>query len=216
MSAGILPAPLRGVPWRVLIPLTLLVCFGAAVLYSAAGGSLQPYASSHLLRFGILLAMALVIRRFPRELLLFAAYPAYVAILAMLFVVEAIGFVGGGAQRWIDIGFMQLQPSEFMKPGIVLVLASFYHALPPGLTSSWRALIPAGVLIGLPVGMVMLQPDLGTSLAIAFGGVVTMFLAGLPARWFVGGGLAAAVAAPLAYFFLLHDYQRNRVLTFLD
>jgi rod shape determining protein RodA len=216
MRLAVLPAPLEGVPWRVLIPLTLLVCFGAAVLYSAAGGSLQPYASSHLLRFGILLAMALVIRRFPRELLLFAAYPAYVAILAMLFVVEAIGFVGGGAQRWIDIGFMQLQPSEFMKPGIVLVLASFYHALPPGLTSSWRALIPAGVLIGLPVGMVMLQPDLGTSLAIAFGGVVTMFLAGLPARWFVGGGLAAAVAAPLAYFFLLHDYQRNRVLTFLD
>jgi rod shape determining protein RodA len=216
MSAGILPAPLTGIPWRVLVPLTLLVCFGAAVLWSAAGGSMSPYATSHLVRFGIFLVMALVIRRFPRELVLFAAYPVYVVILVMLLVVEAIGFVGGGAQRWIDIGFMQLQPSEFMKPVIVLVLASFYSSLPPGMASSWRALIPAALLIGLPVGMVMLQPDLGTSLAIAFGGVVTMFLAGLPARWFVGGGLAAAVAAPLAFFFLLHDYQRNRVLVFLD
>jgi rod shape determining protein RodA len=103
-----------------------------------------------------------------------------------------------------------------MKPTIVLVLATFYSTLPPGFTGTWRALVPAGILIGLPMGLVLLQPDLGTSLAIAFGGVVVMFLAGLPWRWFAGGALAAAVAAPLAYFFALHDYQRNRVTVFLD
>src|SRR5690606_36103573 len=90
------------------------------------------------------------------------------------------------------------------------------HSLPAGMVGSWRALIPAGLLIGMPVGLVLLQPDLGTSLAITFGGVVVMFLAGLPAKWFVGGGLAALVTAPLAYFFALHDYQRARVTTFLD
>ncbi len=216
MKITILPAPLEGLPWRVLIPLTLLVCFGAAVLYSAAAGSFERYAASHLMRYGIFLAMALVIRLFPRDLVLLAAYPAYAAVLALLVVVEAIGVVGGGSQRWINLGFMQLQPSEFMKPCIVLVLASFYHSLPAGMVGNWRALIPAGLLIGMPVGLVLLQPDLGTSLAIAFGGVVVMFLAGLPAKWFVGGGLAALVTAPLAYFFALHDYQRARVTTFLD
>ena len=216
MKVAVLPDPLTGIPWRVLIPLTLLVCFGAAVLYSAAGGSLQPYALSHLIRFGIFLVMALIIRRFPRELVSFAAYPAYAGVLALLVVVDAIGAVGGGAQRWIDLGFMQLQPSEFMKPGIVLVLAKFYGSLPPGMTSTWRALVPAGVLVAMPMGLVLLQPDLGTALSIGFGAAVVMFLAGLPLKWFVGGGLAAAVAAPMAYFFALHDYQRQRVTTFLD
>lgn len=216
MSAGILPAPLRGIPWRVLIPLTLLVCFGATVLYSAAGGSLQPYALSHLIRYAVFLVMALIISRLPRELVQFAAYPAYGAVLLLLMAVEAIGAIGGGSQRWLDLGFMTLQPSELMKPGIVLVLAMFYHSIPPGFMGSWRALVPAGVLIGFPMALVLLQPDLGTALAIGFGGVVVMFLAGIPARWFVGGGIAAVVATPLAYFFGLHDYQRARVTTFLD
>lgn len=216
MRGGILPAPLTGIPWRVLLPLTLLVCFGAAVLYSAAAGSMQPYAMSHLIRYGVFLALALVISRMPRELVHFAAYPTYGAVLLLLMAVEAIGAVGGGSQRWLELGFIRLQPSELMKPGIVLVLASFYGSLPPGMTASWRALIPAALLIGFPAGLVMLQPDLGTALAITFGGVVVMFLAGLPAKWFVGGGAAGAVIAPLAYFFLLHDYQRARVTTFLD
>jgi rod shape determining protein RodA len=216
MRPGILPSPLVGIPWRVLIPLNLLVLFGASVLYSAAGGSLQPYALSHLLRFGVFLAMALVIWRLPRELVQLAAYPAYALILVLLMAVEVIGQMGGGAQRWLNLGFIRLQPSELMKPGIVLVLASFYHSLPPGMTGSWRALLPAGLLIGVPMGLVLLQPDLGTALAIAFGGAAVMFLAGLPAKWFAGGGAAAVAAAPLAYFFLLKDYQQRRVTTFLD
>jgi rod shape determining protein RodA len=216
MSASFLPTPLTGIPWRILVPLTLLVCFGAAVLWSAAGGSMSPYASSHLVRYGVFLTMALILRRFPRDLVQFAAYPAYGAVLVLLVVVETIGAVGGGSQRWIDLGFMQLQPSEFMKPCIVLVLASFFHSLPPGMTSTWRAIVPAGLLIAAPMALVLLQPDLGTALAIGFGGAVVMFLAGLPAKWFIGGGLAAAVVAPLAYLFALHDYQRARVTTFLD
>jgi rod shape determining protein RodA len=164
----------------------------------------------------VFVVMALVISRFPRDLVQFAAYPVYGAILLLLFAVEALGAIGGGSQRWLDLGFVRLQPSEFMKPGIVLALATFYHSLPPGMTSSWRALLPAAVLLGMPMGLVLLQPDLGTALAIGFGGIVVMFLAGLPIKWFAGGGLAAAIAAPLAYFFVLHDYQRSRVTVFLD
>ena len=216
MKPSILPAPLAAIPWRVIVPLTLLVCFGALVLDSAAGGVFQTYAASHLVRYVVFLAMAFVLSRFPRDLVLWAAYPAYGAIVVMLVLVELLGAVSGGSQRWLDLGFIRLQPSEFMKPCIVLVLAAFYHNLPPGMTGNWRALIPAAGLMVVPVGLVMLQPDLGTGLAIAFGATVVIFLAGLPLRWFVGAGLAALVAIPLAYFFALHDYQRNRVTVFLN
>lgn len=217
MAGGIhVPAPIARLPWRVIIPLSALVLFGSSVLYSAAGGKLQPWATTHLIRYSVFLIMALVISRLPRDLFKMAAYPGYIALVVLLMLVELIGGIGGGSQRWLNLGFMQLQPSELMKPGIVLVLARFYDGLPPALTQSWRALLPAGALLGVPAGLVMLQPDLGTGLAITFGAVVVMFLAGLPLRWFIGAGLTAVVAAPVAFFTLLHGYQRNRVLVFLD
>ena len=211
-----LPAPIAEFPWRVVIPLTLLVAFGAAVLHSAAGGSMNPYADSHLIRFGVFLFVALVMSYFPEDWAKLVAVPAYVITLVLLIAVELVGQLGGGSQRWLELGFMRLQPSELMKPGIVLIVAAFYHTLPVGMISSWRALlVPIGLII-LPVGLVLLQPDLGTSLAIAFGGVVVMFLAGIPQKWFIGGGIAALILAPIAYFFGLQPYQQQRVLTFLD
>jgi rod shape determining protein RodA len=109
-----------------------------------------------------------------------------------------------------------IQPSELMKPAIVLVLARYFHQLPPGMVATFRALIPPALLVVFPVALVLVQPDLGTGLAITFGSVVMLFLAGIPMRWFAIGGGAAAVVAPLAYFFALHDYQRARVTTFMD
>ncbi len=213
---AIVPEPIARQPWGMLVPLIALVLFGAAVLFSAAGGSMDPFASSHLIRFCVFLVMAAIIASLPREFVKFMTYPAYIGVLALLVAVEVIGQVGGGSQRWIDFGFMVLQPSELMKPVIVLVLARFYASLPVGLISDWRALVIPGGLILLPVAFVLLQPDLGTSLAIAFGGAVVMLLAGLPMRWFVGGGVLAAIAAPLAFFFALQDYQQRRVMTMFD
>ncbi|MFC3099406.1 rod shape-determining protein RodA [Altererythrobacter lauratis] len=211
-----LPAPLAALPWIMLLPLFALVLFGAAVLYSAAGGSMSPYALSHILRFLVFLVGAFVLMMLPRRLVIDNAYLAYGGVLLLLMAVEAVGAVGGGSQRWLELGVVRLQPSELMKPVIVLVLASFFHTLPIGMLRSWRALLPPLVLMGLPMGLVLLQPDLGTALAIGFGGVVVVFLAGVPLRWFIGGGLIAVVVAPLAYFFALQDYQRRRVTTFLD
>jgi rod shape determining protein RodA len=216
MSRSIVPEIVARQPWQMLIPLFGLVSLGAAVLYSAAGGHLQPYALSHVVRFGVFLVMAIAISRLSRNFFRTAAYPIYGGIVALLILVELIGAVGGGSQRWLNLGFMTLQPSELMKPAIVLVLAKFYENLPPSMTASWRGLAPAGVLIGIPAALVILQPDLGTALAICFGGAVTMFLAGLPLWWFLSAGAAAVVAIPVAFFTLLHGYQRNRVLTFLD
>lgn len=211
-----LPAPLAQVPWRVLLPLTALVCFGAAVLHSAAGGDFGTYASSHLIRYTIFLIVAFIIARVPQPIVLMGAFPAYGAVTVLLMAVEAMGAIGGGSQRWLAVGPLTLQPSELMKPCIVLALARFYHAIPPGMTADWRALLGAGGLVALPMGLVLLQPDLGTALAIGFGGFIVLFLAGLPGRWFAGAIVAGMAIAPLAYFFGLHDYQRRRVTTFLD
>ncbi|SMC30472.1 rod shape-determining protein RodA [Novosphingobium sp. B1] len=216
MPRAYVPAAIARQPWSVLLPLIALVSFGAAVLDSAAGGRFEIWSLSHLFRFGVFLVVAMIIARLPRELFSKLAIPVYAGLCFLLVLVELIGGIGGGSQRWLNLGFMTLQPSELMKPGIVLVLAWFYSVLPIGETQSWRALLPAAVLLGIPAGLVMLQPDLGTGLAITFGAVVVMFLAGLPLRWFLGAGAAGLIAAPLAFFFLLHDYQRNRVLVFLD
>ena len=143
-------------------------------------------------------------------------YPGYLTVLLLLLAVEVVGAVGGGSQRWLELGPVRIQPSELMKPAVVLAMARFYETLPLGMVGTWRSLVPAGMLIVLPMGLVLMQPDLGTSVAIAFGGVVVMFLAGLPMWWFLLAGGAAVSAAPLVYFFALHDYQRARVTTFLD
>ena len=211
-----LPAPIAQFPWRVVIPLVMLVAFGAAVLHSAAGGSMSPYADGHLLRFGVFFVMALVMSRFPEDWVKLIAIPAYIAILLLLIAVEIVGQLGGGAQRWLDLGFMRLQPSELMKPGLVLLLAAFFHNLPVGMIGTWRALlVPLGLIL-LPVGFVLLQPDLGTSLAIVFGGIVVMYLAGIPQKWFIGGAIAAIPLGFLAYTFGLKPYQQQRVLTFIN
>ena len=216
--SSVIPAPIARQPWSMLTPLILLTCFGAAVLYSAAGGSFTPFASSHLIRFGIFMVVALVIAAMPRDFVKLVAYPAYVGILLLLVAVEAAGAMGGGSQRWLEVGPIRLQPSELMKPAIALALAlaRFYDTLPTGMIGSWRALVPAGVIIALPVGLVLMQPDLGTALAILFSGAVVMFLAGLPMSWFLSAGAAGAIAVPLAYNFALKPYQQRRVTTFLD
>ena len=213
---GIVPEPIARQPWEMLIPLFMLVAFGAAVLFSAAGGSMDPFASSHLIRFGVFLVMASIIASLPRELVRFLTYPAYIIVLLLLVAVEAMGALRGGSQRWLDLGFMVLQPSELMKPVIVVTLAQFYSTLPVGLFSSWRALVLPGAMIAVPMALVLLQPDLGTSLAIAFGGAVVMLLAGLPLRWFVIGGTTALAAAPVVFFFGLQEYQQRRVLTIFN
>jgi len=216
MAGGLLPQPIATLPWRVLLPLAMLTCFGAAVLYSAAGGSFDKYSLPHLIRFAMFVVMAVAISYARPDFVRWAVYPVYGAVCLMLILVEALGHISGGSQRWLNIGPLVLQPSELMKPTIVLVLASFYNTLPAAMVSNWRSLIPPALLIGFPMILVLLQPDLGTALAITFVGTVVMFLAGLPIKWFAGAGAAGAVAAPLAFFFVLHDYQRQRVTTFLS
>lgn len=214
--SSMIPAPLAQLPWRLLMLVAALGGFGTIILFSAASGSFQPWAASHAIRFSIFLVMALIMSRMQEDFWKAVAYPGFIATLLLLIGVEVVGGISGGSQRWLDLGIIRLQPSELMKLAIILALARFYDQLPSGEIRRWSALWPAGVAIALPAALVMLQPDLGTALMITAGGLTIMFLAGLPLRLFLGGAGALAVIAPLSYFFLLHDYQRKRVTTFLD
>ena len=212
---SLVPVPLAQLPWRLISLVVAIGGFGLVVLYSAAGGNLRPWALSQGLRFAAFLGIAILLSKVRMEQLKAAAFPTYAVLLVLLIAVELLGVVGGGSQRWLDLGIIRLQPSELMKPAIVLTLARFYDLLPAGEIRGWNAIWPAAALIGLPAALVMLQPDLGTALMIVAGGLTVAFLAGLPLRLFVGGALALAAALPIA-FSMMHEYQRNRVNIFLN
>ncbi|MFP5330161.1 MAG: rod shape-determining protein RodA [Alphaproteobacteria bacterium] len=215
ISSAIIPQPLARLPWRLLFLVIGIGGIGVITLYSAAGGSMTPWALKQSVVFLVFLSVAVAMSWISESTIKAASFPLYAVVLVMLVAVEMLGFVGKGAQRWLDVGPIRLQPSEFMKPVIVLVLARFYELLPPGDIRRWRAIWPAALLLGFPFLLILVQPDLGTALMVLFIGVTVMFVAGLPWWLFAGAAAAVAVAAPVAYS-MMHEYQRKRVLTFLD
>jgi rod shape determining protein RodA len=215
ISSAIIPQPLARLPWRLLFLVMGIAMIGLLTLYSAAGGSVNPWALKQAFIFLVFLSVAVGMSWIRESSIKTVAFPLYAVILLMLVLVEMLGFVGKGAQRWLDIGPIRLQPSEFMKPAMVLVLARFYSLLPPADIKKWRAIWPAALLLGVPAALILVQPDLGTAVMVLLIGGTVMFVAGLPWWLFAGAFLAVATAAPIAYT-LMHDYQRQRVLIFLN
>jgi rod shape determining protein RodA len=205
----------RALPWGMLLALFAATALGLATLYSAAGGHWRPWALNQGVRFAVLFCAMLALSYVRPERWREWAYPFYGITLVLLIAVEAMGHIGMGAQRWIDLGIIRLQPSEFMKLAVVLSLARFFHGVPPRFVSAPSTLAVPAALVGAPAALVMLQPDLGTAMMISFAGTAVIFLAGIQLRWFIGAGLLAAAAMPVAWG-MLHDYQRNRVLIFMD
>ena len=213
--SAIIPQPLAKLPWRLIFLVAGIAGMGIITLFSAAGASMQPWAAKQGLTILFFLTLAIGMSWIRESTIRSLVFPAYAAIVLMLILVEALGFVGKGAQRWLDLGFIRLQPSEFMKPAIVLVLARFYELLPAGAIRQWRAIWPAALLIGVPWALILVQPDLGTATMVLLSGLTVMFLAGLPMWLFLGGAGIIGAALPIVYSFM-HDYQRRRVLIFLD
>ncbi|MHB9879235.1 rod shape-determining protein RodA [Pacificimonas sp. ICDLI1SI03] len=190
--------------------------FSLLVLYSAAGGSTAPWMTNQGIRFAALFVMMLVLSQFDVTFWLKWAYPFYGACFVMLVGVEAVGQLGGGSQRWLNLGIINLQPSELMKIAVVLALARYFHTLPRVRTAALSSLVLPAIVIAFPAALVMLQPDLGTALTIILGGATIVFLAGARLWLFLTAGAAAIVGVPLAVKFLLKEYQQRRVLIFLD
>jgi rod shape determining protein RodA len=211
-----LPVKLTEIDWRLTGLLCLVAGVGAMMLHSVGGGSWEPWAANHVIRVSFCLVMMLVLALVDLRFWFAISYPVYVAGLLLLIAVELFGYTAMGAQRWLDLGFIRLQPSEIMKVGIVLALARWYHGTSAqDARLSWKLLIPV-TMIGLPVLLVAHQPDLGTAMLIALTGGAVMFIAGLSWKVILAAGTAVAAAIPPFVMFVLHDYQRARVLTFLN
>jgi rod shape determining protein RodA len=206
---------LLGLNWPLVWLVATLAAIGFAMLVSAANGSIEPWAWRQGVRFGVGLCVALVVALIDLRFWLRWAYLIYGGALLLLLGVELMGTIGMGAQRWIDLGLFRLQPSEVMKVAMVLALARYFHSRGAEEMRRPMVLAPPLALIGLPAGLVLLQPDLGTAMLLLLAAATLLMVAGV--RWWMLGSLLAlaAAAAPLAWQFL-HDYQRRRLLTFLN
>ncbi len=210
-----LPVKLAEIDWRLVGLLCLVAGVGAMMLYSLGGTSWEPWAANHVLRVGVCVVIMLVLSLVNLRIWFATAYPIYFAALVLLVAVELFGYTVNNAKSWLDLGVTRIQPSELMKIGVVLALARWYHgASAQDARLSWKLIIPAAI-IGVPVLLVADQPDLGTAMLIAMTGGAMMFMAGLSWRLVAAAAAAAAVAIPLFVQFVLHEYQRQRVLTFL-
>ena len=205
--------------WQLNWILILLICaiasIGFAMLYSAGNGSYTPWAERQMVRFavgmGLMLAIALTDIRF----WLRYAYAFYAIALILLIAVEFAGTAGMGAQRWISLNFFNLQPSELMKIALVLSLARYFHRLSlEDVTRPTRLLFPI-LLVAAPTALVLRQPDLGTSLLLLIGSAAIFFLAGVRIWKFILIGLIGLASIPVGWS-MLHNYQKNRIMTFLS
>jgi len=203
------------IDWMLCGLLCLIAGAGGLMLYSIDGSKWTPWAADHMIRFGLFFLLMIVLALVDLRVWFVMAYPVYALGLIMLLGVEVAGDISLGAKRWLALGVLRFQPSEIMKIGLVLALARFYHALSADdARLSWKLLLPLG-MIGVPALLVAHQPDLGTAILLSATGLAVMMLAGLSLRLIAIGTVGVLAAAPAAFMFVLHDYQRQRLLTFL-
>ncbi len=203
------------VNWLLVLLIAVVASVGFISLYSAASGNLDPWASRQMTRFAVGLAVMLIVALIDMRVWAALAYPAYLISLVLLILVEVMGTQTMGAQRWIDLGVFQLQPSELMKISMVLALARYFHNLTYAEVGNPLYLIPPILIVFVPAALVLKQPDLGTALLIVALGGAIFFLAGVRIWKFLVVLAAAAAAVPIAWQYL-HGYQKQRILTFLD
>jgi len=201
--------------WSLIAVLSAIASVGFLTLYSAAQGSVEPWAIKSMVRFGmgltILITVALIDIRFWMR----HAYIFYLVSVVLLVAVDIRGTIGMGAQRWIDLGFIQIQPSEIMKIALILTLARYFHGASLQDVGRPLFLIPPLIMVLAPVGLVMKQPDLGTAMMLLMTAGAIFFMAGVR-LWKFGILIAGGAGAiPVAWQFL-HDYQKKRVLIFLN
>ena len=208
--------------WPLVILVTAVASIGFLMLYSIAGGNLDTWARPQMERFAAGMVLMFIVAMMPIWFWRSMSGAAYLVAFALLLVVEVYGVVGMGAQRWIDLGFIRLQPSEMMKFTLVMVLAAYYDGLDPKRVSHPLDVLIPVLLIITPTVLVLMQPNLGTSLLLVLGGATVMFAAGV-SLWYFAAVTALGVGAIVGVFLtrgtpwqFLHDYQYTRIDTFLD
>ena len=200
------------IDWPLFTGLLILVAIGLVILYSASNQSLDVINKQTIRICIAFLTMFLFAQIPPANYRTWAPW-IFGAGVFLLFIVLAIGVIGKGAQRWLNLWLFQFQPSELMKIAIPMMLAWYLHEKP--LPPSMNTLLMLLIIIGVPAVLIAKQPDLGTALLVSFAGFSVILLAGISGRWLMSFIALAAIGAPILWHFM-HDYQRDRVLTFLN
>tara|TARA_Y100000588_G_C14129664_1_gene871012 strand:- start:90 stop:1244 length:1155 start_codon:yes stop_codon:yes gene_type:complete len=215
ISQRALVAKLGQVSWGLLFLTLLVAVIGFAMLYSAAGGSVYPWAERQIIRFIFGIIFLLIVCLLDIRFWLRWAYLFYGLALISLIVVEGYGLIGMGAQRWLDIGWVQVQPSEIMKIALILGLSAYFHRKTLEDVRRIRSLLVPLMMTLIPILLVLRQPDLGTAVMLGIGAAVVFFVAGTPIKYFIMAAIGAIAAVPVAWQFL-KTYQQERILTFLN
>ncbi len=203
------------ISWPLVLLLTLVASAGFLALFSAANGSIDPWADRQMVRFAAGVVIMASVAVVDLRIWMRSAYAIYTIGMVLLVAVEIRGTIGMGAQRWIDLGFIQLQPSEIMKIALVLCLARYFHGASLQDVGRVQFLLVPLLIVLAPVALVLKQPDLGTAMMLLMTSAVLFFLSGVR-LWMFGTVAAIGIGAlPVAWNFL-HDYQKRRVLTFLN
>lgn len=208
-------ARLGRIPWGIVVLVSLIASIGFMMLYSAAEGNWEPWALTQLIRFGLMFPVMIAIAITPIEFWMRISYFAYALVLVLLIAVDVMGTSAGGAQRWLRIGPLNIQPSEITKVCVVFVLARYFHGRSYAEVGNILYLLPPLLLVALPAVLILRQPNLGTTLIILMVSATIFFAAGLR-LWKIAIVVVGALGALPLVWQHMHDYQKRRVYTFLD
>lgn len=202
--------------WSVVVVICIISSVGFMMLYSAANGHWLPWALPQIIRFGAGFILMIVIACVDLRVWRHVAYPLYAISFLLLVAVEVVGAIGMGAQRWISLGPLNIQPSELMKIALILALARYLSRFKlEEIQKKPSLLVPAIIMILMPMVPVLKQPDLGTALLLGMIGVCLLFASGVKVRYFISSAILGVLTLPIGWYFL-RPYQQNRILTFLD
>jgi len=202
--------------WAMFVPMCLVLIVSEFILYSAGGGAWKPFALSQLFKilfgFGVFAIAAFT----NIKLWIKSAYIIYAIALILIILVTFVGHTGMGAQRWLNIGFIHIQPSEMFKIALVIALARYFAWMNSVDLSKFKNYIAPALMMLVPFGLIVIQPDLGTALSIAMITIGMFYIVGANKKWFIIGAILALMAAPVVWFGGMHQYQRDRVITFIN
>ena len=202
--------------WVMFVPMCLVLIVSEVMLYSAGGGSWQPFALSQLFKIVIGFGVFAIAAFTNIKLWIKSAYIIYAIALIMIIMVTFFGHTGMGAQRWLNLGFMHIQPSELFKIALVVALARYFAWMNSVDLSKFKNYIAPTLMMLIPFGLIVIQPDLGTAMSIAMITVGMFYIVGANKKWFIIGAILAVMAAPVVWFGGMHQYQRDRVITFIN
>lgn len=202
--------------WKLISIVFFLSLIGIFMLYSAAGGSLKPWAFRQIIHFAVFFPVMIIIALIDINLLYKYSYWLYFFAVFLLIAVAISGYNSMGATRWLRIGPINIQPSEITKLFVIFAIARFFHSLSFNETIKYRAIFFVLLLIALPTILILKQPDLGTALILLIACFMTLFVCPINIGFFILSGILAVSAIPMMWFMVLKEYQKNRVITFLN